>query len=82
MKHYIQRPHRLAHGSSIRSERWHAYEESTDMMYRQHQFIISQASWHRQSEQGEGVHTFKPLQTLEQPHTDGEKTQVISQEFF
>ena len=40
--------------------------------------FISQASWHRQSEQGEGVHTFKPLQTLEQPHTDGEKTQVIS----
>jgi len=43
---------------------------------------ISQVSWHRQSRQDEGAHTFEPLQTLEQPHTDGKKTQVISQEFF
>ena len=44
--------------------------------------FISQASWHRQSEQGEGVHTFEPLQTPEWPDTAGETTQVISQEFF
>jgi hypothetical protein len=39
-------------------------------------------TWYRQSEQGEGAHTFEPLQALEQLYTDGEKTQVMSQEFF
>jgi hypothetical protein len=28
------------------------------------------------------VHTFEPLQTPEQLYANGEKTQVISQEFF
>ena len=35
-----------------------------------------------EEEQGEGVHTFWCSQTLEQLCEHGEKTQVISQEFF